>query len=278
MKERLLPRPGIVLVLALALWAIRPVHADVTRSVTNQTVAVNGIELYYESSGTGEPIVLLHGFSASGRVWDKFVPDLVKQYRVIVPDMRGHGHSTNPSGQFTHRQSALDIYALLDKLGIGPFKAMGISSGGMTLLHMATQQPDRVQAMVLIGATSYFPEQARIIMRRTTVDALTPTDYERLRRVHVHGDEQIRALREQFHRFKDSYEDMNFTGPYLSTIKARTLIVHGDRDEFFPVNIPVEMYHAIPGSALWIVPNGGHVPIYDPKIGFLATVTEFLRK
>jgi pimeloyl-ACP methyl ester carboxylesterase len=54
---------------------------------------------------------------------------------------------------------------------------------------------------------------------------------------------------------------MNFTEPYLSTITARTLIVHGDRDELFPVDIAVGMYRAIPRSALWIIPNGGHIPI-----------------
>jgi pimeloyl-ACP methyl ester carboxylesterase len=53
---------------------------------------------------------------------------------------------------------------------------------------------------------------------------------------------------------------MNFTPPYLSTITARTLIVHGDRDPFFPVSIPVEVYRAIPDSYLWVVPNGGHKP------------------
>jgi hypothetical protein len=97
-----------------------------------------------------------------------------------------------------------------------------------------------------------------------------------MRRVHKHGDEQIRALRQQFHDFKDSYDDMNFTGPYLSTITARTLIVHGDRDEFFPVSIPVEMYRSIPNAALWIVPSGGHVPIFDPKVPFVATALDFL--
>jgi pimeloyl-ACP methyl ester carboxylesterase len=53
---------------------------------------------------------------------------------------------------------------------------------------------------------------------------------------------------------------MNFTPPYLSTITARTLIVHGDRDRFFPVSIPVEMYRAIPDSYLWVIPNGLHRP------------------
>jgi pimeloyl-ACP methyl ester carboxylesterase len=239
--------------------------------------SVNGMEMYYEISGSGPTLILLHGFTGSGRDWNAFRGKYAKGYRVIVPDLRGHGRSTNPSHHFTHRQSALDIYALLDQLGIRQFKAMGISTGGMTLIHMATQQPSRVEAMVLIGATIYFPEQARAVMRRSTVDTMTPQEWEDMRRTHKHGDEQIRDLRNEFHGFKDNYDDMNFTPPYLATITARTFIVQGDRDQFFPIAIPVEMYHAIPHSQLWIVPNGGHVPIEEHAEEFTRTALDFLR-
>lgn len=242
-----------------------------------RTVALNGIEMYYEASGQGEPLVLLHGFHASGATWASMVPELSTSYRVIVVDLRGHGRSTNPSRQFTHRQSALDVFALLDALGIRQFKAMGISSGGMTLIHMATQQPSRVRAMVLVGATSYFPEQARAVLRDATVESLTPTAFEQRRKIHVRGDDQIRELQQQFNAFKDSYDDMNFTRPYLSTISARTLIVHGDRDVFFPVEIPIEMYRGIPNAELWIVPRGGHVPIFAPGVPFVPTALRFLQ-
>src|SRR5258708_3580344 len=161
------------------------------------TASVNGMEMYYEISGSGPPLVLLHGFTGTGQDWNSFLAAYTKDYRVIVPDLRGHGRSTNPSNQFTHRQSALDVYALLDQLGIRQFKAMGGSTGGMTLIHMATQQPARVEAMVLIGATIYFPEQARVMMRRSTVESLRPEDFERMRRVHTHGDDQIRPPRNE---------------------------------------------------------------------------------
>ena len=242
------------------------------------TSSLNGIEMYYEISGSGSPLVLLHGFTGSGRDWETFRTEYAKTYRVIVPDLRGHGRSTNPSNRFTHRQSALDVYALLDKLEIRQFKAMGISTGGMTLIHMATQQPSRVEAMVLIGATIYFPEQARVVMRRSTVETMTPEEWADMRRTHTQGDDQIRALRNEFHNFKDSYDDMNFTPPYLATITARTFIVHGDRDQFFPVAIPVEMYRSIPHSQLWIVPNGGHVPLEEHAAEFTRTTIEFLRR
>jgi pimeloyl-ACP methyl ester carboxylesterase len=270
-------RPAVFWSLLLLLVLATSAFAQPT-AAAGETIRVNGFEMHYETSGQGQPLVLLHGFNGSGANWAKFVPDFVTQYRVIVPDLRGHGRSTNPSKTFTHRQSALDVFALLDGLGIKQFKALGISTGGMTLIHMATQQPARVEAMALIGATTYFPEQARAIMRRATPESLTPTVYERRRQVHNHGDEQIRELQRQFHDFRDNYDDMNFTRPYLSTITARTLIVHGDRDEFFPVEIPLEMYRAIPKAQLWIIPQGGHVPIFDPVVPFTQTALKFLNE
>lgn len=265
------------LIFLTAVLGASGVHAQGT-ALTGRSYALNGIEMYVESHGEGEPLVLLHGFGGAGSMWGSMVAELATQYRVIVPDLRGHGRSTNPSQQFTHRQSAQDVLALVDSLGIDRFKAMGISTGGMTLLHVATREPSRVEAMVLIGATIYFPEQAREIMRISTVDRLRPADYERGRRIHARGDEQTRELEAQFHAFKDSYDDMNFTGPYLSTITARTLIVHGDRDEFFPVEIPLEMYRGIPNAQLWIIPGGKHVPIFMPGVPFVATARAFLNR
>lgn len=252
--------------------------AVLTAPASGDTVQVNEFELYYESAGQGQPLLLLHGFTQVGAEWDPIKDELASQFRLIIPDLRGHGSSTNPSGQFTHRQSALDMFALLDHLELERVQAIGFSAGGMTLLHMATQHPDRIDAMVLIGATPYVPEQAREVLRGADPDALPEEDMQELRAIHKYGDDQIRALLTQFNAFKDSYDDMNFTPPYLSTITARTLIIQGDRDRFFPVSIGLELYEAIPRSYLWIVPNRGHLPIWGPtQQHFSCTATAFLR-
>ena len=245
---------------------------------SGQTVTLNGMQMYYVTCGQGEPLLLLHGFTGASSDWEPFVAEFAEEYQLILPDLRGHGRSTNPLSEFTHRQAALDVWALLDHLGIGRFKAIGASGGGNILLHLSTQQPSRVEAQVLISATSYFPEQARQAMGQFTVESQTEEAWHFMRQRHMYGDEQIRALWRQGRAFKDGYDDMNFTAPYLSTITAQTLLVYGDRDFLYPVQIALDMYTAIPHSYLWIIPNGGHVPLssslHEP---FMKTVMPFFR-
>jgi pimeloyl-ACP methyl ester carboxylesterase len=235
------------------------------------------MEMYYEIHGAGEPLVLLHGGTGAGVNWDLIFKSAPAGYQLVVPDLRGHGRSTNPSGGFTFRQSALDVFAMLDHLGIERFKAIGLSLGAKTLLHVATQQPTRIEAMVLVSATPYFPAQARAIMAQVSPDNRTEAEWQQMRQWHKHGDEQIRALWKMANSFKESYDDMNFTPSDLSTIKARTLIVHGDRDPLYPVNMAMELHGAIRRSYLWVIPNGGHGPIFGKMADqFVETSLAFL--
>jgi pimeloyl-ACP methyl ester carboxylesterase len=224
--------------------------------------AINDIQMYCEIRGQGFPLLLLHGFTGSSADWKLIYPDPPDGFCLVVPDLRGHGRSTNPTGTFTHKQAALDVFSLLDSLGIRDFNAAGISAGGNVLLHMATQHPERLRSMVLVSATTHFPEQTRVIMAQVTPDNRSAAEWEFMRKSHAYGEEQIRSLWRQANAFKDSYDDMNFTPATLSTIRAKTLIVHGDRDPLYPITIPVEMARNIKASHLWIVPGGGHSPVF----------------
>ncbi|MFL9865686.1 alpha/beta hydrolase [Paraburkholderia fungorum] len=251
-------------------------YASERTGARGHTVQLDHIETYYEEYGVGKPLVLLHGFGGSAQNWYQFTAELSERHRLIVVDLRGHGYSSNPENRFTHREAANDVFLLLDKLGVGRFSAMGMSSGGMTLLHMATSQPERIDSMVLISATSHFPDQARVILRRASFVAMPQEVQAMYRECAKRGDAQIRELISQFNALGDNYDDMNFTAQSLSTIAARTLIVHGDRDRFFPIEIPVSIYRSIPDAALWIIPGGDHVPIYDPSVPFTSTALRFL--
>jgi pimeloyl-ACP methyl ester carboxylesterase len=249
------------------------------------SVDLNGISLHYELRGDGPPLLLLHGGTGCHSDWAYAGREFFeREFRLIIPDARGHGRSAVPDWSqlpqmLTHRQCALDTLALLDHLGIERCKAIGVSMGGNILLHMATLQPDRVEAMVTVSATPYFPEQARKVMAAVPApDAQPASEWERMRRSHPHGDQQIRALWEWGRSLKDSRDDLNFTPADLAKIRARTLIIQGDRDFLYPVELSVEMYRAIPNSALWIVPGGSHGPIFmDRAAQFAQIASEFLR-
>jgi pimeloyl-ACP methyl ester carboxylesterase len=249
-----------------------------TSSTSGHIEIVNDIEMYYETRGEGEPLLLLHGGGGVGSNWELIFKEPPNGYKLVTPDLRGHGRSTNPSSKFTFKRVAEDVFALLDRLCIDRCKAIGLSLGAKTLLHMATQQPSRVEAMVLVSATPYFPQQARSLMNQLTAVEHSEAEWQQMRQWHKHGDEQIKKLWELMSALKNSYDDMNFTPPYLSTITARTLIVHGDRDPLYPVGLAMEMYEAIPQSYLWVVPNGGHGPIFgDITARFVETALGFLR-
>jgi pimeloyl-ACP methyl ester carboxylesterase len=156
------------------------------------------------------------------------------------------------------------MFALLDHLKIASSKAIGISGGGNVLLHMATKQPARIQAMVLVSATPYFPAQARPLMSQYP-DTLSEEQWDVLRRRHPGGDEQIKAILASTKSFATSYDDLNFTPPLLSTVQARTFIIQGDRDPLYPVELSVEIAKAIPNSRLWIIPNAGHGPVIGAR-------------
>ena len=241
------------------------------------TADVNGVRLFYRDSGDGTPLLLLHGFTGCGDDWKHVFAEPLAGYRVIAPDLRGHGRSTNPSGAFKFADVARDLFALLDHLGIDRIKAIGMSAGANTLLHMATGQPARVEAMIHVSGTPRFPDQARAIMRTLTEEGRSAAEWEEMRGRHQHGDDQIRALWRHAREFADDRDDMNFDAARLSAITARTLIVHGDRDPLYPVELAVELYRAIPQSSLWVVPNGGHGPIFGEHASpFARTATTFL--
>src|SRR5262249_58324186 len=119
--------------------------------------------LFGGAGGGGGPLLLPHGGSGVGGDWAHIFPTDPPGYRVVIPDLRGHGRSTNPSRRFTFRQCARDVVSLLDVLQIDRVKAIGMSMGAKTLLHVPTRHVDRVSAMVLVSATPHLPPHMRPI-------------------------------------------------------------------------------------------------------------------
>lgn len=223
----------------------------------------NGVKIYYEVYGEGEPLLLLHGFTLSHKSWEPWIKDLSKNYKLVIPDLRGHGNSTNPSKVYTARNSAIDMLGLMDELNIKRFNALGHSNGALVLTHMAIMDSSRIKSMILISGTPYLNKEAIAVLSGVTYEDMK----SQMEAYHPGGEEQIRMLVDQMRNISNQPEDVNFTPSLLATIKCPTLIIHGDRDKFFPVHIPTTYYNSIPNSYLWIVPNSGHFPagVYNRK-------------
>ena len=222
-------------------------------------------------------LLLLHGYTGCSEDWRHVFAEPLPGFRVLAPDLPGHGKSINPRNTFKFADVARDMFAWLDELGVERVEAIGVSAGANTLLHMATQQPQRIEAMVHVSGTPRFPDQARAIMRAMGSEPSSQAQWAEMRARHQRGDDQIRALFTHGRAFAGDRDDMNFTAASLATITARTLIVHGDRDPLYPVELAVELLRGIPNAALWVVPKGGHGPIFgDQAAPFVKTVAAFL--
>ena len=237
------------------------------QTLKGRTFSHDENELYFEDRGEGEPLLLLHGLTGTSGDW-RHVFDLdalAAQYRVIAPDARGHGRSTGRSSSFSFQRCARDVVALLDHLALSRVRAIGMSLGAKTLLHVATLDSARVSRMIVVSATPRFPEATRELFRAFAAAPHTDEEWAAMRAQHVHGDPQIAALWQLPATFAADRDDMNFTPECLREITATTLIIAGDRDPLYPVELAAELYRGIAGSSLWVVPGGAHGPIFGAE-------------
>lgn len=125
------------------------------RDDAGRFVAVNGIRMYYETYGEGEPLLLLHGNSASVASFRNQLPELQKQFKVIALDSRGQGKSTEDGKKFTYELFAADTKAFLDALHLDSLNVLGWSDGGNIGLIMAMRYPQKVKRLAVMGANLY---------------------------------------------------------------------------------------------------------------------------
>ncbi len=260
------------------------------------TIRVNGADLFYEESGSGEPLLLLHGLGSSTLDWEPQVKAFAPYYRVIVLDMRGSGKSRDadhPKGPFSVKQFAADSAAALDKLGASPAHVAGLSMGGMIAFQLAVDFPRSVKTMTIINSgprlvPQTLKEHYGIAVRKFVSRFFGPKVWGRILAPKLFPAAGQEALRQQFiERMAMNDKDAYWASlkallgwsviDRINTISAPTLIIHADQD-YTPLDVK-EAYTKLMSNAKLVVINDARhaLPIEAPEKLF-PVLHEFLAR
>ena len=249
---------------------------------------VNGLEMYYEIHGTGQPLVLLHGaLSATGTSFGRVLPALARTRQVIAVELQAHGRTADVDRPLTMQQMAEDTAALLRHLGIGRADLFGYSMGAGVALQVAIEHPDLVRKLVVASLTysrdGFHPGLLE------GIDSLKPEDLagspfqEEYARIAPHPEDWPRLID------KTKQLDVGFQGwsaDAVRSVKAPTLIVIADSDIVRPEHA-VEMFRllgggvigdvaGLPRSRLAVLPGTTHITLVDRADWLASMITEFL--
>lgn len=253
-------------------------------------IEVNGASLYVEEHGQGDPLVLVQPGLLAGGVYTGVAALLGDQYRVITFDNRGHGRSTNPSGELSYELLTEDTVALIEALKLERPFVGGWSDGGQVALEIGVRYPSLARALIVGAASLELQSDASHEMMRAffQVNADGSVDFDRfaaghgqmmlpmLRQFHPQGEEHWQSVLQRSARMWLAYSGL--TREQVATIETPTLVIQGDRDEVIPVDEGVKIYRWLPNAELAILPGADHMrPIFDPT-AFARVVSDFLQR
>jgi len=223
---------------------------------------INGINMYYETYGSGKPLIFLHGNGGS-RYSSRAKIDSFKQFfKVIAIDSRGHGKSVDTTTKMlTYTQMANDIKVLLDSLGIDSANISGQSDGGILGLLIAINYPSKISKLAAFGA-NLFPGKKAI------VDEIENMVRDTLRVTKDFNTRRLYSLLE--------YQP-NITEKELKTIKCPVLIMSGDRD-VIRLEHSIKIFYNIENSNFFVMPGATHFGSYEKPELFNLVLMEFLNK
>lgn len=243
--------------------------------------------LHWESTGSGHPVLLIHGLGLSGGAWWRTVPALADRLRVITFDHRGIGRSRSLTQVYTAEAMADDAVSVLDAAGVDRVHIYGISLGGMVAQQLALRHPDRVRSLVLGATHAGGPRACRpddevleFLGRRAQLSAIeaagasVPFNYgprcreEHPERIEEDITERLRnPFNEQAYRAQLYAAIVHNCYGRLGRIHVPTLVVHGRHDRMIPVGNADLMAERIPHAQLRILEESGHLyPTEQPEV------------
>jgi len=250
---------------------------------------VNGLKMYYEIHGSGEPVVLLHGaFMAISGDWNDWINDLAKTRKVIAVDMQGHGRTADIKRDITYENLSDDVAALLDYLKIERADLVGYSLGAGAAIECAIRHPDKVRKVVSISAPyarDGWVKEANDFWPNFKLEMMkgTPAETEREKLNPVPG-----SFPDFFNHIKAAaMRPYDFGADKLKATKAPMFFIHGDADGVRLDHI-AEMYRLKGGgnthadmqprveSRLTILPGTTHVTLMDRMTTIVPMINDFL--
>jgi pimeloyl-ACP methyl ester carboxylesterase len=243
--------------------------------------------------GQGEPVLLLHGLGSRGSDWDLQLPGLREHYRVIVPDLRGHGASPKPPGPYSLSAMAADVVALLARLESGPVHVVGLSMGGMIGFQLTVDQPVLVRSLVVVNSTpDLVPRTAgerwQIARRRWLARLMGPARTGRFLAPRLFPKPEQAAFREMLVTEWATNDKAAYVAALeaclgwsvlgdVGSIRCPVLVISGDRD-YLPLDAKRAYTALIPGAELVIITDSGHATPIDQAEQFNELLLSFLAR
>ena len=236
---------------------------------------VNGIKVYYEIYGEGEPLLLLHGNSGSIENFVFQIPEFSKHFRVIAVDSRAQGKSTDSDKEVTYALMASDMSALIDKLNLGSVHVVGWSDGGNVGLELAFAHPQKVKKLVTFGANythvNYAAPPDSVAMEANDPRVLQVTPV--LKKYKEGAAKLSPVVRKKLSNLTEKYP--NLTLQQLQQIKVPVLVVVGDRD-LIKLDQTISLFTNLSHSQLFIVPGASHLVLIEQPGLINGEVIKFL--
>jgi 3-oxoadipate enol-lactonase len=265
--------------------------------MTTGFAPVNGIQMYYEVTGEGEPLVFVHAGIADHRLWDDQVPFFSQKYKVVTFDMRGFGQSEPVDMEFTHRK---DITALLDFLGIDSAHFVGCSMGGGFSMDIAVETPERVKSLTMVcsgpGGLELDVEEPEIFKKIEEADNAGDLElvaeyeaqvwFDGLTRAKDQVDPDKRAKAIDMNRIALEHQKKGLgknvgrlepgAAQRLSELKIPVLVIVGEHDEQYAHLAGEYMEQHIPNVRKVLFKNTAHLPSLEHPDEFNRILSEFL--
>lgn len=258
-----------------------PATAPATDGPTSGYADVNGLHMYYEISGSGQPLVLLHGGLLTIDLnFAGLIPQLSAEHQVIGVELQGHGRTADIERPITPPNLAADVVALLDHLGIERADVFGHSMGAAAALELAVSHPDRLDAVIVASASvrreGMHPDLADPSRHATSDRMPTAQDFADMREAYARLSPHPEHFDEFTGRLSASNADLQgWSDEQLARITARVLLVQGDRD-FVTIEHAALMQELIPNAQLAILPDTTHMQVTRRTDELLPMLARFL--